>query len=158
MGSAEKCVHAFERGQGGRFVSMPGMRPRALDQPPHPRAKPPLTVPSKRGLKPPGILGVPVSGPWAGLSPLISDPRPIILRGNRPLSSRNPWRGGQLSPDGQLYRSLPPPPPPPATRATVENPKSISGDGFLHHLPLQTVYNSTGLQRPGQIFNPQPSW
>lgn len=43
-------------------------------------------------------------------------------------------RGAAEPPGSQFYHSLPPPHP--ATWAMVESPKFVSGDCFLHHLPL----------------------
>lgn len=94
-----------------------------------------------RALGPQGTLGVPFSGPWAGLSPhhpgtKASGPwaEPILVHGNGPCLPGSLGQGGAVEPQaaGSPTACLPHP----ATWGVVENPKSVSGDCFLHHLPL----------------------
>ncbi|XP_038387719.1 uncharacterized protein LOC119870469 [Canis lupus familiaris] len=110
------------------------------------RAKPPPPPLSLSSLKPPGILGVPGWGCLHSSEPrLVHGPQAFVLQERLAGQPAEP-------PGSELSRS--PPPPHPATWAPVEHPKSVSGDSFLHHLPLQTVYYSTGLRRPDKYSIP----
>lgn len=107
----------------------------------HP-CKLPLPLLCHRSLKPQGIWGVPCSGLGQAVSTPPQNQGSCSL-GQSPsfcmeMGPRLPGtvdRQGAAEPaGGQLHHSLPPPHP--ATWAMVESPKFVSGDCFLHHLPL----------------------